>query len=161
VEFLLGLATWTKRAGMVAAILVIILPVLFLMSRGYLVNTRVDQDGGPVPEWLPSEVSDLHLRGTAAATWFSGRCTQAAVEAWAARRGIPLQKREHGAIQVVDYGKVPRDWTLPGELWTEAARTELENAEVLVWEKRQTNGGGITLSYLPDRQVIFGSMSLW
>lgn len=134
--------------------------VLFVGGRCSLVTTRIDQDGGPVPSWLPAEVADLHLRGTKASLEFSGRCPQAVIEAWATQRGILLKERRRGRVEVVDYGKVPLDWTSPLR-HDESIRTYLEDAEEIIWERRAGDGGGITLHYVPSLQSFHGNRALW
>lgn len=133
----------------------------FFISRWQTVTVRVDQDGGPVPAWLPIGASDLHLRGTRVSIHFSGRCRQAEVEAWAQEWQVPLKKRGRGAVYQVDYGKVPKDWTKSGFYLDESLRTHFEDAEEIIWEQRRPNGGGILLYYLPVQQSFHGSRELW
>lgn len=133
---------------------------LLMVSRCSTVTTRVDQDGGPVPTWLPTVVEDLHIRGTKASFEFSGRCPQTTIEAWATHRGIPLKERRRGRVAVVDYGKVPLDWTSPFR-HDESIRTYLDDTDEIIWERREDDGGGITLHYVPSLQAFHGHRALW
>lgn len=133
----------------------------FFISRWWQVSARIDQDGGTAPSWLPTEVQDLHLRGTPASAVFSGRCSQAAIESWASQRDIPLTKRFRGRIYVVDYGRVPVTWTSRSSFNDESIRTYLEDTEQITWERRAGDGGGITLIYVPSLQVFHGTRDLW
>lgn len=159
-----GLRAFLVRTVGLAVIVVVVwfgLFALIMVSRCSTVTTRVDQDGGPVPSWLPAEVEDLHIRGTRASLEFSGRCPQAAIEAWAIQRGIPLKKRHRGRVYVIDYGKVPLEWTSPTFRHDESIRTYLDDADEIIWERREANGGGITLHYVPSLQAFHGNRALW
>jgi len=133
----------------------------FVISRWWMVTTRVDQDGGPAPSWLPAEVTDVHVRGTKPSAWFSGRVPQPAIEAWAIQRGIPLKERRHGTVTLIDYGKVPLDWTSFSFHHDESIQTHLEDADEIIWERREGDGGGITLHYVPSRQAFHENRALW
>lgn len=157
-----SLPTWLAMLGrgfQVFLLLLALLPVLFLVSRGCATTTRVDRDGGPAPAWLPQDVTDLHLRGTTAVTWFSGHCSRQSVEEWATQHDIPIKARQQ-KTEMVDYAPVPLGWSSTKELYEASLRTNVE-AEALIWERRQSNGGGITLVYIPSLGAFHGSQSLW
>lgn len=152
------------RLSVISVIVVVVwfgLFALLMALRCSTVTTRVDQDGGPVPSWLPAEIDDLHIRGTRVSQDFSGRCRQDVIEAWAVQRGIPLKKRHRGRVYVIDYGKVPVEWTSPMFRHDESIRTYLEDAEETIWERREDDGGGITLHYVPSLQAFHGNRALW
>ena len=155
-----SIVRWAVR---VLAVLGLIWALLFgiFCCAYWRLGARVDQDGGPPPTWLPAAATDLHLRGTGLILSFSGHVPQSAIETWATKRGLPLKERRRGAVIVIDYGKVPSDRTNDSFRHDESLQSHLEDAEEIVWERRDTDGGGIIVHYIPSLQVFYGDRAAW
>lgn len=131
-----------------------------MVFRMWSASERVDQSGGVPPPWLPKQVTELHIRGTKLSTYFSGKASLDELEAWAASLDLPIKQRRNGQATMIDYGKVPLNWTKFN--WHDPAlQTTVENVEEIVWERRAANGGGITLHYIPSLRAFHGNRALW
>ena len=156
----IGIVKWVAHMAAALALIAVLLFGVFGCAF-WRIGARLDQDGGPPPAWLPAEATDLHLRGTGLNLYFSGHVPQSAIEAWATKRGLPLKERRRGPVIVVDYGKVPLDRTNDSFRHDESLQSHLEDAEEIVWERRDTDGGGIIVHYIPSLQVFYGDRAAW